>query len=414
MPQDIRVAIETLGCKLNQAESEMLARQLMATGCRLVLPEEQPDVYILNTCSVTHVADRKSRHLLRMAKRRNPHVMTVAIGCYAEYAAQMLRALGVDLVLGNEGKLRLPQIIRDKFALSGGCRHALAYNRTRALIKVQDGCNWRCSYCIVPQVRGREKSVPVCEVLSDVKKRAKEGYREVVLTGTEIGSFNADGMKIKELLQQILENTTIERLRISSLQPYEITPDLLALWHSQRLCRHFHMSLQSGADSVLRRMKRGYSGADYKNALTLIKAVIPDVAVTTDVIVGFPGETEDEFHETVDFCCNIGFARINVFPYSPRPGTEAAMMEGQVSAFVKKKRVCCMLALAKEESRIFNSRFVDRELLVLWEQSQNGVLSGYTSQYVRVYASGGDDLTNTIGSVRLLKIYKDGLWGETQ
>ncbi|MCL2281093.1 MAG: tRNA (N(6)-L-threonylcarbamoyladenosine(37)-C(2))-methylthiotransferase MtaB [Dehalococcoidia bacterium] len=413
MPQNIRIATETLGCKLNQAESETLARQLASAGFCMVPPETQQDVYILNTCTVTHIADRKSRHLLRMAKRRNPQVLTVATGCYAERMAQSLAAaLEIDLVLGNDDKLRLPEILIDQFSLVGSCKQILIPNRTRALIKVQDGCNRWCSYCIVPMVRGREKSVAVNEVLSEIRQRVDEGYREVVLTGTEIGAYSADGLDIKGLLQQILADTVIERLRVSSLQPYEITPELLELWRDQRLCRHFHISLQSGADSVLSRMRRGYTINSYQNALTLINVNLPDAAVTTDVIVGFPCETEEEFCQTVDFCRRADFSRIHVFPYSSRPGTDAASMQGQVPTDVKKERMCRMLALAKEEARSFHSRFIGRDLPVLWEQSHNGVWSGYAPQYIRVYAEGTDDLTNTIGSVRLLRAYKGGLLGE--
>jgi threonylcarbamoyladenosine tRNA methylthiotransferase MtaB len=415
MPQNIRVAIETLGCKLNQAESEMLTRQLATVGCCIVQQDEPADVYVLNTCTVTHIADRKSRHLLRMAKRRNPHVMIVAIGCYAGCMPLTLAAsLEIDLLLGNDDKLRLPEIIRKRFVLSGAGKQAVVLSRTRAFVKVQDGCNRYCAYCIVPLVRGREKSVPAHDVMTEVRQRVTEGYREVVLTGTEIGSYAADGLDIKGLLQQILADTKIERLRVSSLQPHEITPALIELWQNQSLCRHFHISLQSGADSVLYRMKRGYDISGYQNALALINASLPDAAVTTDVIVGFPGETEDEFQRTVDFCRYVGFARIHVFPYSPRPGTEAATMQGHITSVIKNERMRRMLVLAKEKARAVHLRFVERDLPVLWEQIQNEVLCGYTPQYIRVYALGSKALTNTISSVKLIRAYKDGLWGEIQ
>ncbi|MCL2615917.1 MAG: tRNA (N(6)-L-threonylcarbamoyladenosine(37)-C(2))-methylthiotransferase MtaB [Dehalococcoidia bacterium] len=412
MPQSIRVSIETLGCKLNQAESETLARQLMALGCSIVPPTEQQDVYILNTCTVTHIADRKVRHLLRLAKRRNPQVFAVAIGCYANRAQALSSDLIIDLVLGNDAKQNLPEIIREKFALSCKSKQVLTLSRTRAFVKVQDGCNGHCSYCIVPLVRGSEKSEPVQDVLSEIRQRVEEGYREVVLTGTEIGSYAADGQEIQGLLRQILSETAIERLRVSSLQPHEITPELIALWRNPCLCQHFHISLQSGADSVLRRMRRAYNTKGYRNALALIKESLPHAAITTDIIVGFPGETDDEFRQTVDFCRNTGFARIHVFPYSARPKTETAAMQEQVSTVVKKERVRIMLALAKEEAEAFHLRFVGHDLLVLWEQCQEGVLSGYTSQYIRVYADGGECLPNTISYVKMIRIHKDGLWGE--
>ena len=414
MPQSIRVCIETLGCKLNQAESETLARQLVAEGCCLVSPEEQPDVYVLNTCTVTHIADRKGRHLLAMAKRRNPHVLSVAIGCYAERAEQTLAtSLRIDLVLGNDAKLHLPKILRERLVLSEKGEPSLISGRTRAFIKVQDGCDNHCAYCIVPFVRGHAKSVPVGDVLSEVQQRISEGCREVVFTGTELGSYAAeDGLNIKGLLQHILAHTAIERIRVSSLQPHEITPALLALWENERLCQHFHISLQSGADSVLKRMRRGYTTAGYQKTLALINTKLPHAAVTTDVIAGFPGETDAEYQQSMDFCSRTSFARIHVFPYSSRPGTEAANMSEQIPAAVKKERVHRMLELAKEKAHAFHERFIGCNLKVLWEQSQNGIWNGYSSQYIRVYTHSQYDLTNTICSVKLLRIYKDGLWGE--
>ena len=328
---EVRVALETLGCKLNQSETEMLSRQLEQAGCKVVSAVEKADIYILNTCTVTHVADRKSRHFLRMARRRNPDAMIIAIGCYAERSFQDLSEIeGVDIVAGNKDKMNLAQVLKDAgyFKSIEAKSNSVRGNRTRSFIKAQDGCNNFCSYCIVPVVRGREKSLPPDQVINEINQRVADGYQEIVLTGTEIGRYFSGGLDLKWLLERILSDTGILRLRLSSVQPQEISPELIRLWKNPRLCRHFHISLQSGSDAVLRRMNRRYSTVDYSKAVELIRSEIPDVAVTTDIIVGFPGESEDEFQESFDFCREMKFARIHVFPYSIREGNEGGSNAG--------------------------------------------------------------------------------------
>jgi threonylcarbamoyladenosine tRNA methylthiotransferase MtaB len=414
MRRKIRVAIETLGCKLNQAESETLARQLALAGCQIVGFNEKADAFILNTCTVTHIADRKCRQSLRAARRNNPDALIIATGCYANRLDTELWAiLGIDLIVKNEYKESLPEIIVQRVEATGSTARIETCLRTRAFIKAQDGCNRRCAYCIVPLVRGREKSLPADELIAEIESRVSEGFKEVVLTGTEIGSYSSSGLDIKGLLERILVETKIERLRVSSLQPYETTPELLALWKNSRLCPHFHISLQSGSDGVLTRMKRWYSTSSYEESVHLIREVLPEAAITTDIIVGFPGETDAEFQETVDFCRRVDFARVHVFSYSARPGTAAATMPGQVDARVKKERSAQMLALAKERIRKFLSCFSDRTMNVLWEQqSKSGIWSGYTSNYIRVYTRSDGDLTNVMTATRLVKSYRDGVWGE--
>jgi threonylcarbamoyladenosine tRNA methylthiotransferase MtaB len=409
------VALDSLGCKLNQAEIQLLAGQLAAAGYRIVSCVEQADIYILNTCTVTHVADRKSRHLLNLARRRNPAVRLVAIGCYAEREPRALdRIEGVELVLGNERKWHLLELLEDakKSAPASMDELDIGLPRTRAFVKVQDGCHDFCAYCIVPLVRSREMSVPAEQVLAQIKERAAAGFKEVVLTGTEIGAYHCDGLTLQGLVESILKGTDIVRLRLSSLQPHHIKPELLALWKDPRLCPHFHLSLQSGCDAVLKRMKRRYTVSDYKRAVKLIRESVPDVAITTDVIVGFPGETDAEFRETCEFCRQARFARIHVFPYSPRPGTLAATMPGQVPEKVKKERSRQMLALAKERARDFQRLYFGKTLEVLWEQKTNGVWSGLTGNYIKVHARSSDDLTNRLLPVQIVKIYRDGVWGE--
>jgi len=401
----MKIVLETLGCKLNQAETEFLTRQLVEAGHRLVSRVDGADIYLLNTCTVTHTADAKSRHLLRLAHRRNPDALIVATGCYAQRRPQALAGIeGVGLVVGNNEKQRLAQRLQELACTVGQTstnRYLATDNRlvsrTRTFIKVQDGCNHFCAYCIVPMVRGREKSLPVDQVVAEVGHQVAAGYQEVVLTGTEIGSYNCDGVSLKGLLERILAETDVVRLRLSSLQPQEISPELIGLWRDQRLCPHFHLSLQSGSDGVLRRMKRGYSVNDYQGAVSLIRALVPNVAITTDIIAGFSGETEEEFAESYEFCRQMGFARIHVFPYSRRSGTEASQLPDQIGSQVKKERSQQMLALARGSARNFRRQFSGKVLPVLWEQqTADGVWSGLTDNYIRVYARSDQDLTNKL------------------
>jgi threonylcarbamoyladenosine tRNA methylthiotransferase MtaB len=396
-----RVALDTVGCKLNQAETQFLARQFAQAGYRLVSADDEADVYILNTCTVTHVADRRCRQRLRLAHRRNPEGVVVAIGCYAERAHHELAQIeGVDLVLGNGEKSSLVRLLEESGRLR---RPTYTYGgstivdfRTRAFIKVHDGCNSSCAYCIVPLVRGREKSIPIDQVVAEVRQRVAEGYKEVVLTGTKIGLYRYDGVNLAGLLQRLLAETDVERLRLSSLQPKEVSPELIGLWRDGRLCRHFHLSLQSGSDGVLRRMRRGYSVGGYLGAVALIRDTVPGVAITTDIIVGFPGETEAEFEESYELCRQMGFARIHVFPYSPRDGTQAALMPERVGDGVKRERSHKMLALAQESAQRFRYKFLGKTMTVLWEKQAGGVWTGLTDNYIRVYAKSDEDLTNKL------------------
>jgi threonylcarbamoyladenosine tRNA methylthiotransferase MtaB len=404
----MKIAIETLGCKLNQAETEELARDFIRAGHEVVGRDENPDVYILNTCTVTQTADSKSRHLLRMVKRRNPQVRVIVTGCYADRAPLELAKLNeVDLVTGNEGKRGLFRRLAEEGYLIAPLKVISLTTtnpafRTRAFIKIQDGCRNFCAYCIVPYVRRNEQSIPANDIINRVKQRVEEGYQEAVLTGTRIGAYDTDGLKLRDLVASILSETTISRLRLSSLQPREISPELLALWKDRRLCPHFHLSLQSGSAGVLRRMRRRYTLDEYEKTVALIRALVPDVAITTDVIVGFPGETEDEFKESFDFCKQMGFARIHVFPFSPRSGTEAAQMPGQVDEKVKKERSQKMITLAKESMDKFREQFKDTTLDVLWEQQTgSGVWSGITGNYIRVYQKDSKDLVNRVGLAKI-------------
>ncbi|MCJ7655997.1 MAG: tRNA (N(6)-L-threonylcarbamoyladenosine(37)-C(2))-methylthiotransferase MtaB [Dehalococcoidia bacterium] len=418
MESQLQVAFHTLGCKLNQAESELLARQFTEAGYRVV-SGDGADIYVLNTCTVTHIADRKSRHLLRLWRKRNPEALIIATGCYAERAPQELAQVGADLVVGNEQKKHLLGELKGEPAPAARCSAeqlvAGVVSRVRSFIKIQDGCNDACAYCIVPQVRGCERCLPMADIVNEVKARVASGYKEVVLTGTKVGDYKHNGANLKQLVEQVLAVTGVERLHLSSLQPRDVSPELIRLWQDIRLCRHFHLALQSGSDAVLRRMKRHYSVDDYRQAVSLIRKAVPDVAITTDIMVGFPGETAEEFEESYRFCQEIDFANIHVFTHSPRPGTLATRMVGQINDRLKKERSLRMLELAQRSIRKFCQRFLGQIMTVLWEKevtSGSGVYSGLSNNYIRVLTQGSEPLTNQFRSVRLVRLHNQGLWGE--
>lgn len=397
----MRIILETLGCKLNQAETESLARQFIQAGYEIVERHAPADVYILNTCTVTHTADAKSRHLLRLAQKRNPHAVIIVTGCYAErVAAELKTNAGIDFVVGNAEKENLLWILQSLPQANSTEKNGTTSSnqfRTRAFVKIQDGCHNFCAYCIVPFVRGKESSVSPKRIVSEIEGRTVEGYQEVVLTGTRVGGYQYEGIDLKGLLERILSETTIPRIRLSSLQPQEISVELISLWENKRLCPHFHLSLQSGSDTVLKRMNRRYTTADYQRVISLIRSIAPAVAITTDVIVGFPGETNEEFEESFEFCRQMGFARIHVFSYSPRSGTEAAKMPGQVPAKVKKERSKKMLTLAQDSAGKFKGQFSGELLDVLWEkQTDDGDWIGITGNYIRVSTKSDKDLSNKL------------------
>ncbi|MDD5509731.1 MAG: tRNA (N(6)-L-threonylcarbamoyladenosine(37)-C(2))-methylthiotransferase MtaB [Dehalococcoidales bacterium] len=415
----IKVALDSLGCKLNQAETDDLFRQFAGAGYQMVSPDEA-DIYILNTCTVTHIADRKSRHLLRSVHRRNPGAVVVATGCYAERApAELAGVKGVRLVLGNSDKPNLLRLLEESGCFDNRIvgQDGLASDsrdsfRTRAMVKVQDGCSNFCTYCIVPLVRGGERNLDVGGVVGDIKQRVAQGYREVVLTGVRIGSYSDNGVTLAGLIEHILAETGVERLRLSSLQPGEISPELISLWRDGRLCPHFHLCLQSGSDSVLGRMGRRYSTAEFERVVSCIRNAVTCVAITTDVMVGFPAETDREFEESYRFCRRMEFARIHVFSYSRRRGTEASGFPEQVGDRVKKERADRMLALARESAGDFRRQFLGMMLMVLFEQRSGATWSGLTANYIKVYVKSSTDLTNVLRPVRLLRFYRDGVWGE--
>ncbi|MEE8373181.1 MAG: tRNA (N(6)-L-threonylcarbamoyladenosine(37)-C(2))-methylthiotransferase MtaB [Dehalococcoidia bacterium] len=411
-----RVALQTVGCKLNQAETESLARSFNQAGYHVIAPSQPADIYVLSTCTVTHVADRKCRNLLRQARRRSPHALIVATGCYAERAPAELGEIDeVGLVVGNKDKGRLAEIVKSKGNSHQGCGQSSKNRgpqlRTRALVNIQEGCNQGCSFCVVPSVRGQERSRLADDIIAEITSRVAEGYKEVILTGTRIGRYEHDG-GLRGLTEQILQKTDVPRLRLSSLEPNDVSPDLLRLWRNSRLCPHIHMPLQSGSDPVLERMGRSYSANGYLLAVALAREAIPNLALTTDIMVGFPGESDEEFGDSYRFCERSGFADMHVFPYSVRPGTRAARMANHVDDENKKQRCQLMLDLAGKSGQQFRERFLGREMNVLWEGQKNKLWVGLTDNYLRVFLQDHGLNANVLMPTKIIGLHNGGLRGE--
>lgn len=419
------VSIQTQGCKLNQADSQELARRFSLAGYKVVGPADPADITVVNSCTVTREADSKARQALRSANRKSSTTLVVATGCYAQRAPEELaRVPGVGIVAGNTEKDRLVEMVlaargdsmvpRAVGEETPNLPTANAIGRTRAMLKIQKGCNQVCAYCIVPKVRGRERSVPPETLLGQLRQRIREGHKEVVLTGTQLGSYGFDvpGADLTGLIRLLLTEPELTRLRVSSLQPQEITSELLELWADKRLCPHFHMPLQSGSDSMLQRMRRRYTSTDYAEAAARVRAAASGAAITADVIIGFPGETDEEFGDSLSFAAGMEFASMHVFPYSVRPGTSAAYMGPPVPDQTKAERMKAMLALADQQASAFRRRAIGSMRSVLWERKdlRDGkvVSTGLTDNYLRVYTEQGAPL-NEVTSALLLKEVGQGL-----
>ncbi|MBI4790183.1 MAG: tRNA (N(6)-L-threonylcarbamoyladenosine(37)-C(2))-methylthiotransferase MtaB [Chloroflexi bacterium] len=489
----MKVYLATLGCKLNEGELEAWSRQLAGGGHEIVSEPQQADLCVLNTCTVTHVAARKSRQLARQLARSNPNARLVLTGCYASVAPDEAKNLpNVALVVANADKDRLVALAGELLGdarfqtTETGCRlpeavsgelqstvnseqltanieqltvnsiqsyiqhptsniqHPtsnlqLPTSRTRAFVKVMDGCNMSCTYCIIPLARGRERSRPLSEVVDEIKSLVDAGYQEIILTGVQISvyrdsrtncspPFHSGDLRqfvLRDLVAAILGETNVPRLRLTSIAPWDLDESLLDLWSDARLCRHLHLSLQSGADTVLRRMRRAYSTEQFARVANLARERIPDVGVTTDVIVGFPGESDVEFEQSLRFVEQMQFSRVHVFPYSAREGTVAARLPLHVSEPVKQARAKQMQQVADASARAFAERFIGREMNVLWEtqeresgregERENSALPlwyGYTDNYIRVIAESEAALHNQITSARISRLSNDGVLGE--
>lgn len=415
-----KVALHNLGCKVNAYETDAMQQLLEKNGYEIVPFEEGADVYIINTCTVTNIADRKSRQMIHKAKKMNPDAIVVAAGCYAQVAGEKHKVDEcIDILVGNNHKidivtaLRAYEEERKKEQLSAINEKGIAYEtlsiahtgkNTRAYIKVQDGCNQFCSYCIIPYARGRVRSRSKDEVLNEVKALADNGYKEVVLTGIHVSSYGTDlagDATLLSLLQSIHQVEGIERIRLSSLEPRIVTREFAkSIAGLDKLCPHFHLSLQSGCDATLKRMNRHYTTEEYYQSCELLREVYEHPAITTDIITGFPGETEEEFFKTVEFVKKVRFYETHVFKYSKRAGTRAAEMDQQLTEAVKAARSRVLLDLNVENSRAFREYYIGKEVEMLVEESiefQGRVYRiGHTKEYVRTAVEEEKDCLNNL------------------
>ena len=426
-----RVAITTLGCKINQFESATMSEALDREGFRVVPFEDEADIYVINTCTVTARTDAESRRLIRRAGRRNPRARVVVTGCYAQIAFESLREMpGVDLVLGNVEKKGItgllkeigtgPKVLVSDISLeqrtTGTALESFA-EHTRAFLQVQNGCDAFCSYCIVPFVRGRSRSVPPDEVLAGIRTFTEKGFREVVLTGIHLGGYGLD-LTPRESLLGLLTAAEGERLaprlRVGSVEPTEISDAFIQfLAGSELVCPHLHIPLQSGSDRVLGRMNRKYSTARFREVLEKLVTAVPDICLGCDIIAGFPGETEDEFQEGLRFVEALPIAYLHVFPFSPREGTPAAVMTDQVNGAVVRERAQALRRLSDRKKRAFYQRFLGRELSVLVQEKEpDGVLKGLSRNYIPVTFAGDDTLLNTEVPIRVTEIVRESVRGE--
>ncbi|HYL06543.1 MAG TPA: radical SAM protein [Thermoanaerobaculia bacterium] len=458
----MRVFFTNLGCKLNQAENDRLARDFLAAGHQLAAALGEADLHVVNSCTVTAAAARSSRQAARAGSRVAPgrRPRTVLTGCYATASpAEAARLAGVDLVVPNAGKERLLERVLQAFAeappaaqpgappgspaiaaqpgappAAAAARSRLPHGNTRALVKIEDGCDMHCSFCIIPATRGRQRSRPPAEVVEEVRGLALAGYREIVVTGVQISAYRAAGdapgrrnglaSLVRELLAALPPAASSSgapppaapalpaaRLRLTSIAPWELDDELLALWSDRRLCRHLHLSLQSGATATLRRMRRPYTAERYERLVQRVRAAVPGAAVTTDVIVGFPGETAAEFEESLATVAALGFAKVHVFPFSARPGTAAAALPGAVPPPELRERMARMLAAAARSELEFRSAHLGRREVVLWERPRGGTGQGLTDNYIRVFSPEGAGLWNRLAEVELLALAPGGMLG---
>ena len=412
----MKVHLRMVGCRLNQSEIDSMARQFRAQGHEIVAAPEDADHFVLNTCAVTHEAAKTSRKLIRDFHRANPQGATTVTGCYAQIAPGEIATLpGVRRVVDNGAKAQLVSQITgervDEFDSEPMERDALpgSLGRTRAFVKVQDGCDNACTFCVTTIARGDGQSRSPDEVVREIAYLEGCGFQEAVLTGVHLGSYGhdrGDRQGLRNLVETLLRETSLPRLRLSSLEPWDLSPDFFDLWRNPRLCRHLHLPLQSGCDATLKRMRRHTSQEDFRALVQAARASIADLRITSDVIVGFPGETDAEFAESERFIREMAFGGLHVFRYSSRPGTPASRMRHQISKSVKKARSARLLALSESMERRFAEQLLGSKRAVLWEQvsgaAPEGFINcGYTDNYVRVRAVHPRDLSNVITGTRL-------------
>ncbi len=429
----MRIRLESAGCRLNTGEIDGLARKLLAAGHQVVGPGEAAELCLFNSCSVTAEAARKSSQFIRRLRRVYPRARLIVTGCFSQLSPEEARAAGAEVLIENRDKERTPEILEQAglleaaagvpaesgFAAEVGL--AAAHSRTRGFVKVQDGCDNQCAYCVVTVARGPARSRPAQEVIQEINQLTAAGFREVVLSGVHLGSYGCDlgtSASLSRLIELILSATTVPRLRLSSLEPWDVDHRLYELFADPRLLPHLHLPLQSGCDATLCRMARRTSRREYAALVDRIRTAVADIAVSTDVMVGFPGESADEFSQSIAFVERMEFSRLHVFRYSRRPGTAAATMPDQVEGSLVQERSRRMRELAKRLQMRFNQRFVGHTVPVLWEtwklaQAARRRWSGLTGNYIRVLAESADqlDLVNRVTSVELTEAIPGALIG---
>ena len=426
----MRFAFYTLGCKTNQYETQAMERLLTELGHEIGHFDESCDAYVINTCSVTAVADKKNRAVIRRCRKANPDAGIGGCGCYTQHAAQAVRELGVD-VIGGSGQRRefvdnllaaLAERSEKEFLDNALRRREFEVlpagglqERTRAMLKVQDGCVNFCSYCIIPYTRGPVRSAPLELAVEQAKELERRGYREIIVTGIEIASWGADlpgKPPMTDMLSAVCAAVPGMRIRLGSLEPRVITEEFCRIMvQYPNLCPQFHLSMQSGCDTVLARMKRKYDTARYYESVALLRKYFPGCAITTDMIVAFPGETQEEFAQSLDFIRKCGFADMHIFPYSRRPGTPADKMPGQHDNATKEARSRAAIAVAEEMSLAYRQSLVGSEQAVLFEEAEGAYFTGHAPNYVKVYAR-GEGLHNQVRTVRITEVFRDGVQGE--
>ncbi|SHI37406.1 tRNA (N(6)-L-threonylcarbamoyladenosine(37)-C(2))-methylthiotransferase MtaB [Propionispora hippei] len=423
------VAFTTLGCKVNQYETELMESLFKLEGYDVVDFHDFSDVYVINTCSVTHLGEKKSRQLIRKAMKNNPAAIIAVTGCYAQVSPKQVEAIeGVDVIIGTKDRRRVVELVgeaaqsKKRINIVGNVMTSTEFEdvpllqapgRTRAFLKIQDGCTNFCTYCIIPYARGALKSRPLTSVRQEAVRLIQAGFKEIVLTGIHLGAYGRDNNhSLVDAVKTILDLDGLVRLRLGSLESIEVEDELIAIMKQDgRLCHHLHLPLQSGSDTILRAMNRHYRAAEYRALIADIREAIPDVAISTDIIVGFPGETDALFAETLDFTGSMGFARVHTFPYSKRQGTPAADYPDQVGEDIKKQRVQALQELAAAQAALYNKQYIGQDVQVLFENKKTDIVEGLTDHYVRVYAKGAQEVKGKISQVRIEATYRDGLWG---
>ena len=434
------VRFVTLGCKVNQYETNAMAQKFLEKGYQIIeeiTPENEdikPDICIINTCTVTNMSDRKSRQMLRRMKEKNPSTIVVAVGCYAQVAKKELAKIPeIDLVLGNNEKVEIVKYVEEyinnhinnvelddvmyskEFSDFGDVTYT---EKTRAVIKIQDGCDRFCSYCIIPYARGRVRSRKPENIISEITQIASKGIKEVVITGIHIASYGKDfamskdnkltNYRLIDLLEEINEIQGIQRIRLGSIEPLLITVEFVErLKKLEKICHHFHLSLQSGCDETLKRMNRRYTTEQFKEIVRLLRNAYSDVNLTTDIIVGFPGETDEEFNKTYQFLKEIKFYKMHIFKYSPRKGTKAAVMPNQINGDIKEERSKKLIELSDRNEIEHNKSYIGKNVEVLFEEEKDGMYKGHTQNYIMVYCQSKENLDNKIIDVVCEKAEKE-------